>query len=97
MMRLVVFHMDGCPHCSAVTGPQSTLRAVEDLVPIYEVEAKEPLTRAMGIASFPSILLSTPLVAFEYEGDRSPQDLRRFVLEKMGETLRLAQSVKRPR
>lgn len=82
-MKLVVFHMDGCPHCKAVTGPDSALRAVRDLVPVYEVEAQEPLARRMRIASFPTILLSTPLVAFKYEGERTPEHLRRFVLEKV--------------
>jgi len=92
-MKLVVFHMDGCPHCKAVTGPDSVLRAVSDLVPVYEVEAQEPLAKRLEIASFPTILLSTPLVAFKYEGDRTPKHLRRFVLEKRAEILQRALAV----
>lgn len=86
-MKLVVFHMDGCPHCKAVTGPDSALRAVRDLVSVYEVEAREPLAQRLEISSFPTILLSTPFVAFKYEGNRTPEDLRRFVLEKRVEIL----------
>jgi len=86
-MKLVVFHMDGCPHCEAVTGPDSALRAVGDLVSVYEVEAREPLAQRLEISSFPTILLSTPFVAFKYDGNRTPEDLRRFVLEKRDEIL----------
>ena len=96
-MRLVVFHMIGCPHCKAVSGPNSILRGIEDLVPVYEIESSDPATKQAGISSFPTIRLVTPLVTFGYEGPRTLEDLRRFVIEKMGQCLTLATLLKRSR
>jgi hypothetical protein len=91
MIRVVVFHMDGCPHCKAVTGKSSVLReGAGDLAPIYEIESSDPLSRNMGITSFPSIFVVTPIVAFAFEGKRTPEDFRKFVLEKMGQSRLLA-------
>jgi glutaredoxin len=95
MVSLVVFHMNGCPHCAAVTGPQSATRGVQDLVPVYEVEASDPLARKMGVSSFPTIFLSTPLVTFKFENARTPQEIRRFVLEKMGQYFILSKLLKK--
>jgi hypothetical protein len=95
MMRLVVFHMTGCPYCKSVTGPDSATKSLGDLVPVYEVERTDPLAQKMGVSSFPTIYLSTPLITYKYEGPRTPEDLRRFTLEKMGQSLLLANFLKR--
>lgn len=89
MMALVVFHMHGCPHCKAVTGPESAAKGVADLVPVYEIESSDPLSKKVGVASFPTIMLVTPHVVFQFEGVRKPKELRRFVLEKMGQCFML--------
>jgi len=95
MTALVVFHMNGCPHCKAVTGPESVARGVADLVPVYEVEASDPLSKKMGVTSFPQIFLSTPHVVFQFEGARTPTALREFVLEKLGQAFILDKLVQR--
>lgn len=82
-MSLVVFHMHGCPHCKAVTGEESVLRSVADLLPVVEVESSDPLARTAGVKSFPTIMLVTPAVSFEYQGPRTPEAIRNFVSEKM--------------
>lgn len=87
MQSLVVFHMNGCPHCAAVTGPQSACRGLEDLVDLYEIEAADPLTRAVGVSSFPCVMLVNPLFAFgPYEGPRDQASIRAYVLRKMAQT-----------
>lgn len=83
---LVVFHMNGCPHCEAVTGPNSACRGLQDLVDLYEVEASDPLTRAVGISSFPTILVVNPLFAFSYDGARQTSEIRSYTLQKMAQT-----------
>ena len=84
---LVVFYMNGCPHCKAVTGPQSVCReGLDDLVDLYEIEASDSLTRAVGVTSFPTIVLVNPLFAFAFEGARESEAIREFVLRKMALT-----------
>jgi hypothetical protein len=95
MASLVVFHMNGCPHCRAVTGPQSATRGVQDLVPVYEVESSDPLAKTMGVSSYPTIFFSTPFVTFKFENARTPEEIRKFVLEKMGQYYTLATLVKK--
>ena len=97
MASLVVFHMNGCPHCKAVTGPQSVTRGAQDLVPVYEVESSDPLAKRMGVSSYPTIFFSTPLVTFKFEGARTPEAIRKFVLEKMGQYYALANLSKKLR
>ena len=97
MASLVVFHITGCPHCKAVTGPQSVTRGAQDLVPVYEVESSDPLAKRMGVSSYPTIFFSTPLVTFKFEGARTPEAIRKFVLEKMGQYYALANLSKKLR
>jgi len=85
MFGLVVFHMKGCPHCKAVTGPQSAAKAVGDLLPVYEIESSDPLAKQMGVSSFPTIFFTAPGLSFKFDRDRTPEEIRRFVLEKMGQ------------
>ena len=94
-MALVVFHMHGCPHCKAVTGPESTARAVADLVPVYEIESSNALAQKVGVQSFPSIYFATPHAVFHFEGHRTPEALRKFVLEKMGHSFILDKLLQR--
>lgn len=85
MIALVVVHMNGCPYCVEVTGEDSLAKSVSDLVPVYEVERSDPLAEKLHAKSFPTILLSTPLVTFRFEGQRSRSSLRRFVLQCLGQ------------
>jgi hypothetical protein len=95
MLALVVVHMHGCPHCKAVTGPESAARGVADLAPVYEIESSNPLSQELGVTSFPSIFFSTPHAVFRFEGSRTPEELRRFVLEKMGQSFILYKLLQR--
>jgi hypothetical protein len=83
MLALVVVHMSGCPYCVEVTGEGSMAKSVADLVPVYEVERSDPLVQQLHVKSFPTIFLSSDDATFRFEGRRSPERLRRFVLEKM--------------
>jgi thioredoxin-related protein len=94
-MALVIFHKHGCPYCEAVTGAESAARHVADLEPVYEIESADPLRRQLDITSFPTILFSTPHVVFRFEGPRTPEALRKFVLEKMGQSFILEKLLKR--
>ena len=53
-MKLLVFHMHGCPHCRAVVGPNGLGAAVAEAADVYEFEARHPLCARLGVASFPS-------------------------------------------
>ena len=53
-MKLLVFHMHGCPHCRAVVGSDGLGAALKDDVDVYEIEASHPLCEALDVRSFPS-------------------------------------------
>jgi len=93
MQCLVVFYMNGCPHCAAVTGPNSACRGLEDLVDLYEIEASDPLTRAVGVTSFPTIMVVNPFFAFAYDGPRKREAIREYILRKMALTTDYLDSV----
>jgi len=63
---------------------------VQDLLPVYEVESADPLAKRMGVSSYPTIFFSAPWATFKFEGSRTPEEIRRFVLQKMGQYLILA-------
>lgn len=94
MLALVVVHMKGCPYCVEVTGEGSMARTVADLVPVYEIERSDPLVQKLDVKSFPTIFLSSDDATFRFEGKRSPERLRSFVLEK-AKQLRLLKDVSR--
>ena len=83
MIALVVVYMNGCPYCVEVTGKKSMAQGVRDLVPVYEIERANPLVRQLKVKSFPTIFLSADDVTFKFEGQRTPEGLRRFVSEKL--------------
>jgi len=86
MQSLVVFHMNGCPHCRTVVGEGGLCRGLDDLADVHEVEASDALCQAVGVRSFPTIVLVNPLFAFAFDGERTPEALRSFVLRKMAQT-----------
>ena len=67
---LIVFHMKGCPHCRAVTGPQSACRPLGG-VRVLEVEAAHPAVEDVAITSFPTIWLSLPDASYAYPAGRA--------------------------
>jgi len=69
---LLVFHMDGCPHCRVFQGDDNILQAMTSDLHIIRCESKDPLTRAIGITSFPTVLLALPEIVLEYQGAREP-------------------------
>jgi thioredoxin-related protein len=95
MIALVVVYMNGCPYCVEVTGKQSVAQTVRDLVPVYEIERSDPLVQKLKVTSFPTIFLSTDDVTFKFEGQRTPDRLRRFVSEKMDQLHVLKEITKR--
>lgn len=66
---LIVFHMDGCPHCKAVTGSESACRPLQG-VRVLEIEASHPAVEDLRIQSFPTIWLSLPRDAYAYTTGR---------------------------
>jgi hypothetical protein len=91
MASILVVHMRGCPYCVEVTGEGSMLKRVQDLVSVYEIERTDPLARWLDVKSFPTIFLNVPVenggksITFKFSGTRTPDALRSFVLEKLGQ------------
>jgi len=85
LQTFAAFTMRGCPHCRAVP---ELMNSVQDLAPARIVDSEEPLASALGVSSFPTILLVNPLFAFVYRGERTPQALRAWALRKMAQTAR---------
>ena len=82
---LAVFHMDGCPHCEAVTGPAGACARLKN-VSVLEVESRHPLVRDVNITSFPHLWLSTPDAVWEFNGSRTTDALQAWIGEKLGTT-----------
>ncbi len=77
---LVVFHMNGCPHCPPALEACDGVRGAS----LVTVEAGHPLVRELGISSFPTIWLSSPAAAFEYKsGPRSTEGIQKWVDSKL--------------
>lgn len=83
MQRIVAFTLQGCPHCAGVP---ELLRSTADLAPAHIIDAKDPLCTALGVSSFPTIMLVNPVLAFRYSKERTPEALRGWVLRKMRQT-----------
>ena len=82
---LVVFHMNGCGHCKAVSGPDSVCAGLRD-VHVMEVESEDPLTELLGIQSFPTIWLSSPDKVVAYNsGERSTDALQDWIFSKIAQ------------
>ena len=92
MQALLVFHLNGCGHCREVTGPDSQCGPLADLLPVYEIEASHPLAQEMGISGFPTIVYVNKALAFTREGPRDTLALRKWVLDKMDQTLQLVEA-----
>jgi hypothetical protein len=76
---LLIFHMDGCPHCPPA------LRAAKRVVGahVLSAESKHPLVRELGVGSFPSIWLSLPNDLFEFQKPtRGASELNDWIAEK---------------
>ena len=54
MVRLLVFHMHGCPHCRSVVGPEGLAASLADVADVYELEAGHQLCGRLGVSAFPS-------------------------------------------
>ncbi len=77
MKILVLFHMHGCPHCP----PLMEACRAQASAPVVMLEAGHPLTSEVGIASFPTLWLSTPEALFEFGGLRSAPAIGQWVTE----------------
>ena len=77
---LVVFHMDGCPHCPPAL---QACEGVQDAA-VVTIESRHPLVEDLGIASFPTIWLSVPSAAFEYrKGPRTTDAIQGWLASKL--------------
>ncbi len=90
MQALCGFVMEGCPHCRAVP---ELLRPMANLGDVHLVDSEDQLSRALQVSSFPTIKLVNPLFTFVYEGPRTPEALRAWVLRKMALTSQFIKAV----
>jgi hypothetical protein len=83
---VAVFHMIGCPHCRAVTGPQGALAPLSRFqhLSVVEIESADPLCEAMSVNSFPTIFLVTKESVFRYpsSGDRTTEAFERWIASR---------------
>jgi hypothetical protein len=75
---LVVFKMHGCPHCEAVSGPESACLGLENVL-VLEIENNHPLPRALKVAGFPTLWLSQKDSVHEFSGARTTADIQKWI------------------
>ena len=75
---LVVFHMNGCPHCRHVAGRTSKLNNLMN-AEVLEIESSHPICQKMKVNSFPTIWLSQPDLLLEYNGMRDRNSITRWI------------------
>lgn len=77
---VVVFHMNGCPHCPPALEACNKLQDTN----VVSIESQHPLVEDLGISSFPTILLSLPSALFEYrKGPRSTDAIQKWLASKL--------------
>ena len=86
---LVIFHMDGCPHCPPVLAASKQVKDAH----VLTVESRNPMTTELGISSYPSIWLSLPGDLFEFQSSSHTQRTQRMDRRK---DPRLAQDIVDP-
>ena len=78
---LLFFSMDSCPWCIRATPVMKTVAAtLGSVVPTYKVPPESPLTRAMGVTGFPTIIHVSELgVPTKFDGERTADAIASFV------------------
>ena len=79
---LVVFHMEGCKACEALMPSLGLLRGVD----VLRVQRGHPFEREVSqvwyvprSGWYPEMLLAASRGVFRHRGDRSPQELQRWI------------------
>jgi hypothetical protein len=75
---LIVFKMEGCPHCEAVSGPKSACLALKEVV-VLEIAHDHELTKALKIPGFPAVWLSQKDCVHEFTGQRTTADIQDWI------------------
>lgn len=77
---IVIFHMNGCPHCEAVTGMQGIPAKLRVPTRVWQLESAHKLCRRLGVRQYPTIMALSPNAVIEYEGPRTPDALDDFLV-----------------
>ena len=85
-MWLIEFYVPGCPHCRNLVQKWETL--AENLRGIIKVgavncEVDAQLCQQQGVRAYPTIKLAVQDKYLEYEGERSPKQIKRWAYEHM--------------
>ena len=83
---LVLFHADWCGYCKKFmptwNKAQSTLQSSDVVLKDFEADADKEVMKENGVSSYPTLkMFKKNGEVIEYEGDRSLEDLDRFIKE----------------
>ena len=78
---ILLFSMDSCPWCIRLEPVMKTVAAtLGSVVPVYKVGPESPLTNALGVSGFPTIVYVNDLgVTSKFEGERTADAIVSFV------------------
>lgn len=77
---LVVFHMQGCPHCPPAIEAARQMRGVH----VVGIGSEHSIVDKLGIQSFPTIWLALPHDIFDYgQRHRKVPDMQEWIRGKL--------------
>lgn len=86
----IVFYLRGCGHCRSMERTWGTLATeLKDQVQVASLDAQafRPLTERWHVDRFPTMKLVKGDEVYDFDGDRTVEDLKAFALDTFRETL----------